>query len=164
MNQIFKGLAFIFFAVTIATGCKKQTDGPLMDIRPLVPITVQNAVDYRPDPTVTTSKAGGGAIKIILTVGGNSGRTIKEITKVAASTSYTAIQSTGTTGFYTSAAIPVNATSYTFNTTVAEYVTKGPGVIPGFTNTELAKRFYFMLTLDDGSIVITEPVRVLYLD
>lgn len=164
MNRIFKGLAFIFFAVTISTGCKKQTDGPLMDIRPVVPVIIQNAVDYRPDPTVTTSKAGGGAIKIILTLGGNSGRTIKEITKIAASTSYTAIQSTGTTGFYIAAPIAVNATSYTFNTTVAEYVSKGPGVIPGFTNSELAKRFYFMLTLDDGSVVVTQPVRVLYLD
>src|SRR5947209_1893471 len=90
------------------TACTKQTVGPEMDLRPSVPVTVQNAMDYRPEPTVSTSKAGGGNIQIILTIPASTGRTIKEITKVAASTTYTQIQSTGTTGFYTAGPIAAN--------------------------------------------------------
>lgn len=164
MNRIFKSLSFLVVTITLITGCKKETFVGLSDLRPTVPVTVTNAIDFRPEPTVSTSKAGGGNIQIVLAIPASSGRTIKEITKIAASTSYTAIQSTGTTGFYTSAPIAVNSTTATFNTTVSEYVTKGPGTVPSNTNTELAKRFYFKLTLDDASVIITEPVRVLYLD
>lgn len=164
MNKTYKALSFLLLIVTMGTSCKKEAFNGLSDVRPAVPVLVTNAIDYRPDPTVSTSKAAGGNITITMSLAQNSGRTIKEITKVAASTSYAAIQSTGTTGFYTTAPIAVNATSFTFNTTVAEYVTKGPGVVPASTNSELAKRFYFLLTLDDGSIVIPQPVRVLYLD
>lgn len=164
MNKTYKALSFLLLIVTMGTSCKKEAFNGLSDVRPAVPVLVTNAIDYRPDPTVSTSKAAGGNITITMSLAQNSGRTIKEITKVAASTSYAAIQSTGTTGFYTTAPIAVNTTSFTFNTTVAEYVTKGPGVVPASTNSELAKRFYFLLTLDDGSIVIPQPVRVLYLD
>jgi hypothetical protein len=163
MKISFKILSFLFL-ITAFVGCKKEEFNGITDMRPAVPVTVPNAIDYRPEPTVGASKAAGGNIQIILSIPASSGRTIKEITKIAASTTYTQIQSTGTTGFYNTAPIPVNATSWTFNTTVAEYVTKGPGVVPTSTNTELAKRFYFLITLDDGSVVIPEPVRVLYLD
>jgi hypothetical protein len=164
MNKIIKRFPFVFLLVLLVSSCKKEDFNGLSDVRPTIPVTVTNAVDFRPDPTVTTSKAGGGNIQIILSIPASSGRTIKEISKVAASTTYTAIQSTGTTGFYTSAPIAVNGTTATFNTTVAEYVVKGPGTVPTTTNTELAKRFYFLLTLDDGSVIIPQPVRVLYLD
>ncbi len=156
--------AILTVIIASMIGCTKQEIGPLMDIRPAVSVTVTNAVAFRPDPTVVTSKAAGGNIQIILSIPANSGRTIKEITKIAANTSYTAIQSTGTTGFYISAPIAVNSTTATFNTTLAEYVVKAPGVIPANTNTELARRFYFKLTLDDGTDIIPFPVRVLYLD
>lgn len=162
--KISSKLLSFFVLSMIMISCKKEDFNGLTDMRPAVPVTVSNAVEYRPEPTVATSKAGGGNIQIMLAIPASSGRTIKEITKIAASTTYSAIQSTGTTGFYISAPIPVNSTTATFSTTVAEYVTKGPGVVPATTNTELAKRFYFMLTLDDGTIIIPEPVRVLYLD
>jgi len=152
----------------IMIGCKKQDFNGLSDSRPAVPVTVTNAIDYRPEPTVSTSIGAGGAIQIILSIPASTGRTIKEITRIAASTTYSAIQSTGATGFYTTAAsftpIAVNATTYTFNTTLAEYVVKGPGTIPTVSatvGTELAKRFYFLLTLDDGTVIIPESVRVL---
>ena len=157
-----KIIAALLSAIVLLS-CTKQDVGPLTDNRPKVPVTVQNAIDYRPDPTVSSSKAAGGAITIVLAVPANSGRTIKEITKVAASTTYTQIQSTGSTGFYNSAPIPGSGATTTFNTSLAEYVVKGPGSIAA-SNTELAKRFYFLVTLDDGSVIITEPVRVLVLD
>jgi len=155
-----------WLAVLIVAGlcaCKKEQFGKTGDSIPTGPIVVQNAMAFRPDPTVSTSKSAGGAIQIILAVPAESGRTIKEITKVAANTTYTQIQSTGTTGFYTSAPIPVNGLTATFNTTLAEYVVKAAGTIPA-SNTELAKRFYFLLTMDDGSTIVTTSVRVLVLD
>jgi hypothetical protein len=161
MKKHIKFLSFLSLAVVLIS-CKKEDFNGLSDVRPDVPVTVSNAIDFRPEPTVSTSISGGGAIKIILEIPANKGRTIKEITRIAASTTYTKIQ--GTTGLYNSAAIPVNAITYTFNTTLAEYIVKGPGVIPAVSTTvgtELANRFYFMLTLDDGSVIIPTSVRVL---
>jgi len=159
MKKNMKLLSCLFLMLTMIS-CKKQAFNGLSDVRPAVPVTVTNAIDFRPEPTVSASISGGGAIQITLAIPASSGRTIKEITKVAASTTYTQIQSTGTTGFYTSAPIPVNSTTYTFNTSLTEYVAKGPGTIPS-PGTELAKRFYFLITLDNGAVVIPESVRVL---
>ncbi len=160
-------LSFLFLTMVMIS-CKKENFNGLSDVRPAVPVTVTNAIDFRPEPTVSTSISGGGAIQIVLAIPASSGKKIKEITKIATNTTYTAIQSTGTTGFYTTTPpftpIPVNATTYTFNTTLAEYVVKGPGTIPTVSTTvgtELAKRFYFLITLDDGTVIIPEPVRVL---
>ena len=167
MKKNLKFLSFVFLTL-IMISCKKEAFNGLSDVRPNVPVTVTNAIDYRPEPTVSTSISAGGAIQIILAIPSSSGRTIKEITKIAASTTFTQIQSGGTTGFYTTTTpftpIPVNATTYTFKTTLGEYVVKGPGVVPTVSTTagtELAKRFYFLITLDDGSVIIPEPVRVL---
>ena len=161
MKKNLKFLSFLFLTIVMVS-CKKEDFNGLSDVRPAVPVTVTNAIDYRPEPTVSTSISAGGAIQIILAIPSSSGRTIKEITRIAASTTFTKVQ--GTSGLYNSASIPVNATTYTFNTTLSEYVVKGPGTIPTVSTTagtELANRLYFMLTLDDGSIIISEPVRVL---
>jgi hypothetical protein len=166
MKKNIRLLSFLFITLVMIS-CKKEDFNGLSDMRPAVPVTVTNAIDFRPEPTVSTSKSAGGAIQITLAIPASTGRTIKEITKVAASTTYTQIQSGGTTGFYTSAPIPVNSTTYTFNTSLAEYVIKGPGTIPAVSTTagtELAKRFYFLITLDDGSVIIPESVRVLVTD
>ncbi len=167
MKKNLKLISLLFLTV-IMVSCKKEAFNGLSDNRPAVPVTVTNAIDYRPEPTVRTSIAAGGAIQIILAIPASSGRTIKEITRIAAATSYTQIQSTGTTGFYTTtppfSPIPVNSTTYTFNTTLDEYKIKGPGVIPTISTTvgtELPKRFYFLITLDDGTQIIPESVRVL---
>lgn len=161
MKKYIKFLLFFFTAVVMLS-CKKESFNGLSDVRPAVPVTVSNAIDFRPEPTVSTSIAAGGAIQIVLTIPASSGRTLKEITRIAASTTYTKVQ--GTAGLYNSAPIPASGTTYTFNTTLAEYVVKGPGSIPSVsttTGTELANRFYFMITLDDGSVLLPEPVRVL---
>jgi len=142
---------------------KKDTVGVNAANIPPVPVTVQNAMAYRPEPTVSTSKAAGGAIQIILSIPATSGRSIKEITKVAASTTYTQIQASGTSGFYTTTPIPGSGTTVTFNTNLTEYIAKAGGSIPS-SNSELAKRFYFLLTLDDGTTIVTSSVRVLVLD
>lgn len=160
LKQIFG----LLIAAVLFSSCEKE-DGPLSDLKPAVSVTVSNAIAYRPEPTVSTPLPTAGApvstITITLAIPASSGRTIKEITKVAASTSYTQIQSTGTTGFYTGAPIPASGTSVTFTTTTAAYLALYPATLTA--NAELARRFYFLLTLDDDSKVITEAVRVLVL-
>ena len=153
----------VFLSGVLFSCTKTETVGVNAANIPAVPVTVQNAMAYRPDPTVSTSKGGGGNIQIILSIPSSSGHTIKEITKVAASTTYTQIQSSGSTGFYNTAPIPGNGTTATFNTTLTEYIAKAGGSVPA-SNLELAKRFYFLVTLDDGSTIVTTPVRALVLD
>ena len=125
------------------------------------PIVVSNAVDYRPDPTVTASLSGDQSITITLSLSGNSGRSLKQITGVVASTSYTAIQNPASK-LYNAAPIAGSNNSATFQTSLSEYQSHFP-TEKMTANTELANRFYFQVTLDDGSIVYPTPVRVLVL-
>src|SRR5438874_1322645 len=156
MKMNFKQICFILF-ITAMFACKKDYEfGPLTDKKPAIPITVSNAFDFRPGPTVKASKADQ-KIQITLQIPDNSGRTIKEITKVTAATTYTAIQ--GSTGLYTTTAIPGSGKSVTFNTTLTEYTAKTGQAVPA-SNNELTRRFYFLLTLDDGSTIIPTDVRV----
>lgn len=160
MNLPLKEITLILL-VFISISCKKDYDfGPLTDKRPDVPVTVSNASDFRPGPTVRASKADG-KIQIVLQIPAASNRTIKEITKVAAATTFTAIQ--GSTGLYTTSPIAGSGTMVTFNTTLTEYTTKTGQTIPA-SNAELTRRFYFYLTLDDGSVIVPNDVRVLVVD
>src|SRR6476620_3117510 len=158
----------LFLSVCIPTiflsFTKKDWVGVNADNIPTIPVTVQNAMDYRPEATVSTSKTAGGNIQIIFSV--PAGHAIKEITKVAASTTYTQIQSSGTTGFYNTAPIAGSGTTATFNTTIAEYIAKAGPINPNppLSNAELPKKFYFLVTLDDGTVIVTNSVRVLVLD
>jgi hypothetical protein len=173
MNYL-KKIYFVLLLGGIATlnSCTKEV-GPLSDLKPVTPILVNNAIAYRPEPTVGVSRSAivspgvFGPIQIVLSVDPSSPRTIASITKVAVGTSYTQIQSTGTTGFYTAAPIPGSGKTATFTTSLTEYSTKtGLAITTVVTpsNTELARRFYFLVTLDDNSVVVTEFVRVLVFD
>lgn len=164
---------FVYLIILLSiSNCKKEV-GPLSDLKPVVPVLVSNAIAFRPDPTVSTpfptAASPNSVINIVLTIPSGTGRKIKEITKVASSTSYALIQSSvttvGTTGFYSLTSIPASTDglSVTFTTTTNTYLalTLNPGTI--VKDAELAKRFYFLLTLDDGTQIIPEPVRVLVL-
>ena len=162
INSIKKIQGFLLLSV-LFIGCTKER-GPLTDVKPAVPVTITNATEYRPEPTVTVALSGTGAIQIILAIPSNSGHTIKEITKASASTSYTQIQ--GSTGLYTSTPITGDGLTVTFNTSLTEYFTKKPVSASNpaaKVNTELANRFYFAVTLDDGTVIYPEPVRILVL-
>jgi hypothetical protein len=164
MNIKNNKIVSVLFSAVILMSCTKEDIGPLTDNKPKVSVTVQNAADYRPEPTVTTALSGTGAIQIILSIPASSGRTIKEITKVAANTTYSQIQ--GSTGLYTSTPIAGSGTTVTFNTSLTEYFAKKPVSASNpaaKVNTELGNRFYFLVTLDDGSVIIPESVRVLVL-
>jgi hypothetical protein len=164
--NIKRSLGLLFFVAVLASCTKTKGFGPKSTDEPSIPVTVTNATDYRPEPTVTTAVGGDSSIKIILSIPATSGRTIKEITKVALSSSYAQIQSTGATGFYNTAPYPASGTTVTFNSSIAEYYISKPKSSSNpapKTNAELTFRFYFLLTLDDGSIIVTQPVRVLVL-
>ncbi|HEV9038799.1 MAG TPA: hypothetical protein VGQ51_19315 [Puia sp.] len=160
--------AFSLAAVTLVC-CNKQSGlGPnYTDYNPpAAPIVVTNAVDYRPDPTVTTSLSGDSSITITMALTGNSGKSMTQITNVIGSTSYAAIQS-ATSKWYNAAPITATNNSVTFKTSIGEYFKNYPlkaGTNPAATaNVELAFRFYFSIELSDGSVVYPTPVRVLVL-
>jgi len=196
MKKNIKFLSLLLLTALMMS-CKKEDFNGLSDVRPAIPVTVTNAMDYRPEPTVSTSISGGGAIQIILSIPASSGRTIKEITRIAASTNYQLLQTpisinpvggylnaypttqgifsyatapavvgnlilTG--GFYNLTPIPVGATTYTYNTTLAQYFSIFPvskNNAAAAANAELSFRFYFLITLDNGDVLIPESVRVL---
>jgi len=158
----------LFFGIMIAmmgSSCKKDNIS-LENNLPEIPVTVPNKAGTWIAPTVSTSFGAGGAIKIDLEIPASSGRTIKEITRVAANTSVASVQ--GTTGLYNTAPIPGGGTSVTFNTTLTEYFAKAGGTAftaatAGTATSFLAKSFYFMITLDNGQVIIPTQVRV-YVD
>jgi hypothetical protein len=163
--SLFSLLLFIF-------GSCEKTEGftSLTDNQAPVPVTVSNVYDYLPTPTVRSSKAEN-KITITLQIPQSTGRTIKEITKIAASTTanYTAIYSgtavgTGASQLWSATPIAVNATSYTFTTTFDEYKVKtGTTALPA-SNALLGRDFYFLLTLDNGETVIPQNIRVWVVD
>jgi hypothetical protein len=164
--NIKNSFCLLLFVAVLASCTKTKGFGPKSTSEPSIPVTVTNAADYRPEPTVTTSLSGTGAIQIVLSIPASSGRTIKEITKVALATSYAPIQSTGATGFYNTAPYSASGTTATFNSSITEYFAhkaQSSTNPAAKANTELTFRFYFLLTLDDGSVIVTEPVRVLVL-
>ncbi|HXB95631.1 MAG TPA: hypothetical protein VNU70_10745 [Puia sp.] len=158
----------IFLAVAASAGCTKQTGlGPnYSDYNPgQTPIIVTNAVDYRPDPTVSTSLSGDSSITINLSLTGSSGKSMTQITNVIGASSYAPIQ-TATSKWYNAAPIAATNNSVTFKTSIAEYFSHYPVSASNpaaKANTELSNRFYFSITLNDGSIVYPTPVRVLVL-
>jgi len=165
INNI-KPIHLLLFAVAAVGACSKQHGlGPnYKDYNPGPnPVAVTNAVDYRPDPTVTASLGGDSSITITLTLNSTAGRSMKEATHVIASSSYAAIENAASK-FYNAAPLAASNNSVTFTTSIREYFQKYPvsSANPAAkVNTELANRFYFQITLDDGSVVYPTPVRIL---
>lgn len=161
--KILNIVSIIIAALTI-TSCSKQETDPLMDSRPQIPVTYTNAAEYRPDPTIYCSLKDS-IISITLSV--PNGATIAEISRVATSTSYTQIQSSGATGWYVATPIQVNAATYTYKTTIKDYFSVNAPTAatgsnpPAKAEAELGLRFYFRIKLSDGTTLIPTPVRIL---
>ena len=155
---------FFCMAILVAS-CKKDDFGYLSQNHPDVPVTVGNKwIQYNGVPVVQTSLSAGGVITIKLDIPAETGRTIKEINRVALSTSsnagYASVRKT--TGLYNTAPIAGSGTSVTFTTTIAEYLTKPGTLAPanGTATSFLNNYFYFLIVLDNGQEVIPVPVRV----
>jgi len=162
-----KSILFLGIIGIIGLGsCKKEKNVSLETNIAQIPVTVSDVIGYYTTPTVQTTKAAG-TVKIVLNIPQNSGRTIKEITRVAASASVNGVQVT--TGLYNTAPIPGSGTSATFTTTLTEYAAKvGPVIAPtlpipataGTASSFLPRNFFFMITLDNGDVIFTTNVRV----
>jgi hypothetical protein len=165
--SIMKIISSIFIAALFLVSfvaCEKDGFQPLTDERPDVPVTVNNATDFRPGPTVTASRATN-TFSIVLEIPATSGRTIKEVTKVVASAG-SSQPLFGTTGLYNVAPIPGNASNkITFNTSLTEYTSKTGQAVPAnnppINAIELTRQFYFLETLDNNDVIMTQQVRVL---
>lgn len=180
--KIYTGYTLAVVLALFFTACTKTKDfNGLSDNKPAVPVTVSNATDFRPGPAVRASLSGGGKIRIDFSIPASSGRTIKEITQIAVSSSYAAVQNatppkTGyTTWAYNNSvsASPGMGTNVplpgaTFSTTLAAYSAYYKALISTNlvikTNTELPAPFYFIITLDNGAQLLPQPVKVLVVD
>jgi len=135
------------------------------DNRPTIPVTFPGTTSYGFNPFVTSSLAAGGPIQFTLSIPSTSGRTIKEITRVvggATGINVATLNAATATTAYNSAPIAGTGTTAVFTTTIAAFKTKYPAVatapvaLPNYTEIQ----FLFLVTLDDGTQIVPEPVRV----
>ena len=169
MKLNIKSSLFLGMILTIVMGSCKKENISLENKFPDVPVTVTNQIGIFTAPAVSTSFSGGGNIKIVLAIPASSGRTFKEVTRIAAGTAYGSVQVT--TGLYNAAPIAASGTSFTFTTTLAEYYAKTSTAVSaqataatsGTATSFLARNFYFMITLDNGQVIVPTYVRV-YVD
>lgn len=165
MNKII--VAICFLGLLSFSSCKKDEFNFLSPGIPAVPVTVENVFGYYNGvPTVQTSVSGGGVITIKLNIPSSTGRTIKEITRITATstsptTGYATVRKT--TGLYNTAPIAGSGTSVTFTTSLTEFTSKtgvAAPATPGTATSFLSRYFYFLITLDNNEEVIPVPVRV----
>lgn len=134
------------------------------DNRPAVPVTFPGTTAFGFDPFISTSISGGGAIKFTLSIPAESGRTIKEITRVVGGTSAINIGTLNTASqAFNTAPIAGAGTTATFETTLAAFRTRYPTVPVAATTNPLAPNeiaFLFLVTLDDNTQIVTQRVRV----
>lgn len=135
------------------------------DNRPAIPVTFPGTTSYGFNPFIQTSIAAGGPIQFTLSIPASSGRTIKEITKVvggATGITIATLNAATATSQFNTAPIPGSGTTAVFTTTLAAFKAKYPSVVtapvalPNYTEIQ----FIFLVTLDDGTQIVPEPVRV----
>ncbi|MFC5412659.1 hypothetical protein ACFPMF_25260 [Larkinella bovis] len=159
-----KKIAFQFLLLTVialaGTSCKDDYvySDLVQDNRPDVPVTYPGATTYGFDPYYEVSTAAGGNIKITLSIPESSGRTIKEITRVAAGATSINVATLNTASQnYLAAPIAGNGTKAEFTTTLKDFSAKRPAVSVA-PSAEIA--FMFLVTLDNGSQIVAQPVRI----
>ncbi|MDX5420679.1 MAG: hypothetical protein LPK07_04570 [Hymenobacteraceae bacterium] len=149
------------------SSCEKEDFGTFnSDNRPEVPVTFPGTTTHGFNPYITKSISGDGVIEFTLSIPENSGRTIREISRVAAggtgvnAGSLNLLSPTGTPQVnYIASPIAGNGTSVKFRTTLAEFSSKSTA------NADLVKAgneiaFMFLVTLDNGNTIIPVQVRV----
>ncbi len=168
MKNIFANLLLLALIAGSSFSCKDDLvyNDLVRDNRPAIPVTFPGATTYGFNPFITSSLAAGGPIQFTLSIPASSGRTIKEITKIVGGatginvgTLNTATPATA----YNTAPIAGNGTTAVFTTTIADFKKKYPSVptTPATqANTFTEIQFLFLVTLDDGTQLVPEPVRV----
>ena len=135
------------------------------DNRPAVPVTYPGASTFGFNPFIVSSLAAGGVIQFTLSIPASSGRTIKEITKVVGGgtgINVATLNAATAASAFNTAPIPGSGTTAVFTTTISAVKAKYPSVsivpaaLPNYTEIQ----FLFLVTLDDGTQIVPEPVRV----
>lgn len=167
MKNTFINILFLALLAGSSFSCKDDLvySDLVRDNRPAIPVTFPGATTYGFNPFIVTSLAAGAPIQFTLSIPSTSGRTIKEITKIVGGGTginvATLNTATATTAFNT-APIAGSGTTAVFTTTLAAFKTKYPSVattpvaLPNYTEIQ----FLFLVTLDDGTQIVPEPVRV----
>ena len=167
MKYIFNKGLLIASLLLVTFACKddSQFSELVRDNRPAVPVTYPGTTTYGFNPFILSSLAAGGPIQFTLSIPSSSGRSIKEITKVLGGNTGITINNLNTataTTLYNTAPIAGSGTTAVFTTTIADFKKKYPSVgttpvdLPNYTEIQ----FLFLVTLDDGTQIIPEPVRV----
>lgn len=152
--------------VIASVACKDDLEyGPLVrDNRPAVPVTFTNATTYGANPFIQVSTAGATPITFTLSIPASSGRTIKEITRVVGGATGVNVGTLNTDAqlFNKTGPIAGSGTTATFTTTLAAFQARYPTVAVAPMANPLTPReiaFLFLVTLDDGTQIVTQQVR-----
>ncbi|GAB4004417.1 hypothetical protein GCM10028808_02120 [Spirosoma migulaei] len=165
-KYLIKGLFLVLLAGS-SFSCKDDYiySDLVRDNRPAIPVSFPGTTTYGFNPFITTSIAAGGPIEFTLSIPASSGRTIKEITRIvggATGINVATLNAATATSAYNAAPIAGTGTTAVFTTTLAAFKTKYPTVatapvaLPNYTEIQ----FLFLVTLDDGTQIVPEPVRV----
>ncbi len=167
MRHIFNKGLLLALLVVANFACKEDYNYSelVRDNRPTVSVTFPGTTSYGFNPFITSSLSGGGPIQFTLSIPASSGRTIKEITKIvggATGINVATLNAATATTAYNPAPIAGTGTTAIFTTTIPAFKTKYPTVsttpvaLPNYTEIQ----FLFLVTLDDGTQIVPEPVRV----
>lgn len=144
--------------------CKDDLEyGPLVrDNRPAVPVTFTNATTFGGNPFIEVSTAANTPITFTLSVPSSSGRTIKEAKLVGGATSINAGSLNTASNLFQPAAIAGSGNTLTFTTSLADFKKRYPAVSTVPSGNPAVPReiaFIFLVTLDDGTQIVTQQVR-----
>jgi hypothetical protein len=164
MKKAFQFIVLVMSSMAWISCDDEFTDDLVKDNKPEVPVTFAGATTHGFNPYYTVSKASG-TIAITLEIPESSGRSIKAIRKVTAgATGLTPGSLLDNTTAYASN-ISVNATSFTFTTSITEFDAKMtvpanrvPATIAAGTFAERA--FMFAVVLDDDTEIIPVQCRI----
>lgn len=150
--------------VTVFVSCDKDYNEFYSDNRPEIPVTYKEATSHGFNPYIEVPVSTDD-FTFTLTIPENSGRKIKEISKVLGGS--TDINAGGVrSGEYVSAPVAGNGTSAVFSTSIAEFRSKSAAnekLVADFIDSSVDKleiAFMFLVTLDDGQEIIPVQARV----
>jgi hypothetical protein len=183
MKSLYK-IVFLVMGAGILSQCAQdgEYDHPINhDSIPTVPILFTGAKTYGANPYTTvawgsdpaTATPAANNIAIVISVPDDSPLKIKEITKMIGGATSITPGILGTRGNYLAAPIAVNGTTVTINTNLTEFNTKPTTVIPAAERVTAAnvnaitavspyveRAFMFLVTLEDGSTIVTQQLRL----
>lgn len=161
-----KNLIYLVVAVmTFLVSCDKDYNEFYSDNRPDVPVTYEGAITEGFNPYIIVPLATN-TFQLTLTIPENSGRKIKEISKVSGGS--TAINAGGVrAATYINAPIAGSNNKVVFKTSVAEFRSKSAAnenLIKAFEASSTLKTqeiaFMFLVTLDNGQEIIPVQARI----